>query len=150
MKKLFWIIPFSLAALIQLVPLKRPEIIEYNPGDLIKEEAVPDNIASLLKASCYDCHSNETVYPWYSNVAPVSWLVVRDIRVGREHLNFSQWDSLSNMQKAKWISKIIDEVSEEEMPMSIYTMMHQEAKLDEGDRKVMVDWASDMGKSLFE
>lgn len=150
MKKLFWIIPLALVLLIQVFPVNRPANKEDNSADFILSAVVPDNIANLLRTSCYDCHSMQTVYPWYSYVAPMSWLVVRDVSAGREQLNFSNWDSISSMQKAKWISGIIDEISEDEMPLSIYTLMHPNSKLTKNERKAMIDWATAMGESLFE
>ncbi|RLD69926.1 MAG: cytochrome C, partial [Bacteroidetes bacterium] len=99
---------------------------------------------------CYDCHSNETNYPWYSYVAPVSWLVGKDIREGREELNFSEWESLSKIDKAKHLDNIIDEVSDGDMPMNIYTIIHTDAKLSSEEIEQLANWAEDYAESLFE
>ena len=111
---------------------------------------LPDSVAMLLKNACYDCHSNETVFPWYSYVAPVSWLVNRDIRLGREHLNFSDWESKSKMDKASILGEIADEVELANMPMPIYIIMHPEAKLSTDERQLIIDWTDDFGEQLFE
>ena len=84
--------------LLQLIPSPLPVVRQENPKDLLKNNDIPAEIAGLLRTSCYDCHSNETRYPWYSYVAPVSWLVRRDTHEGREHLNFSDWQGLDKPQ----------------------------------------------------
>ena len=101
---------------------------------------VSQDVSILLKKSCYNCHSNETDYPWYSYVAPSSWLVVRDIRAAREELNFSIWQEYDMMDKLGKLDDISMEVREGRMPMRIYTLMHPSAKLDDQDRKLIVAW----------
>ena len=149
-KRLIWLIIILLIVLIQFIPNDKPEVILSNENDLIYNNKLPESAENILRTSCYDCHSNESLYPWYSYIAPVSWLVVRDIKVGREELNFSEWESQSKMDKAKNIDKIIDEVSDEEMPMAIYTLIHTDAKLTAEDRQLLVDWADNYAESLFE
>lgn len=149
-KKTIWITLLVIFIIIQLVPSGRPEVINKNPNDLLLNNSVPQNVEKMLRAACYDCHSNESVYPWYAYVAPVSFLVSRDIRVGRKELNFSDWKSLEKMDQAKLLDKIIEEVEEEEMPMAIYLPLHPEAKLSTADRKALTDWAEHFAESLFE
>ena len=103
----------------------------------------------MLKTSCYDCHSNQTVYPWYSSVAPVSWLVIRDTKEGRKELNFSNWEKYSKMDKAKLLDDISEEVEESEMPMPIYFIMHSDAKLSKENRDELVKWSQDYAENLF-
>lgn len=136
--------------IIQFIPTGRPEVIKQNPNDLILNNTIPDSIGSLLKNACYDCHSNETVYPWYAYVAPVSWLVVRDTKIGRGNMNFSEWESLSKIDKAKLLEDIIDEVGDGNMPMPIYILMHPEAKLTMHDREKLMEWSDEFAESLFE
>jgi len=148
--KLTLLIILLVLVAIQFIPADKPEVSLTNENDLIYNNQLPENVAALLKESCYDCHSNETIYPWYSYVAPVSWLVVRDIELGREELNFSQWESQSKIDKAKNLDKIIDEVIDENMPMPIYTIMHSNAKLSKENRQVLAEWAESYAESLFE
>jgi len=148
--KAFWLIIFFLFVIIQFVPAGKPDTIPENENDLIYNNHIPESIVNILKTSCYDCHSNETSFPWYSHVAPVSWLVNRDVIKGREELNFSEWESQSKMDKAKNIDKIINEVKGGKMPMRIYILMHSEAKLNEDARQQFVDWADNYAESLFE
>jgi len=149
MKKLL-IILVALFVVIQFIPANLPEVTVNNPDDLLKTTTVPDNIAQKLRASCYDCHSNETVYPWYSYLAPVSFLVSRDTREGRKKLNFSEWNKLSKVKKAKFLDEINDELEEGEMPMKIYTVIHRNAVLNDQDIKALQNWVDDYAESLFE
>jgi len=148
--KIIWIVLIATVVILQLIPSGRPEVIEENKDDLLANNMVPDTVAYLLKTACYDCHSNKTIYPWYSYVAPVSWLVARDTRLGREEMNFSDWESNDKMRKAKFLSDIVDVVSDGTMPMVIYPLMHPEAKLKKSDRQMIVDWADSYAESLFE
>lgn len=148
--KIIWIVLIAIVVVVQLIPSGLPDVISENKDDLILNSNVPDSVAYLLKNTCYDCHSNETAYPWYSYVAPVSWLVARDTKLGREELNFSNWAANDKMKMAKYLDDIIDEVSDGAMPMAIYPIMHPEAKLTKSDRQMIVDWAEDYAEGLFE
>ena len=131
-------VALGVVVVLVVMPLVRPT--RENPavtGDLV----TPPDVKSVLKKACYDCHSNETVWPWYSNVAPVSWLVARDVNEGRKHLNFSVWESYEQKRKDKKLEEIGEEVSEGEMPMAIYVPLHPEAKLSDAEKKLLVDWA---------
>lgn len=134
----------GLAALIvisQFIPNELPAVETSNLGDIIQSGIVEDDVAALLKNSCYSCHSNETHYPWYSYVAPSSWLVAKDVREGRDELNFSTWTSYSMMDKLAKLDDIVEEVKEGEMPMGIYTLIHPSAKLDDAQIQLIVTWA---------
>jgi hypothetical protein len=149
-KKIIWIVLIAAVVLIQVIPSGRPEVNLVNPDDLMVNNQLPDSVQQLLKNACYDCHSHESKYPWYAYVAPVSWLVVRDISTGREHLNFSAWESYSKMDKAKLLGEIGEEVEEGNMPMPIYILMHPEAKLTMKQRELLVNWTDKFAESLFE
>ena len=127
-----------------------PEVIQDNPEDLIANNEVPADVEHILRSSCYDCHSNETNYPWYSYVAPVSYLVAEDTEHGRRDLNFSTWESLDKIEKAEMLHEIAEEVEEGEMPMKIYTYTHSEARLSDEQREMIEEWAEEMAESLFE
>ncbi|MFO0598366.1 MAG: heme-binding domain-containing protein [Myxococcaceae bacterium] len=128
----------GVVAVLVLIQLLRPS--HENPP-VTGEITVPADVKAVLKRSCYDCHSNETVWPWYSNVAPISWLVARDVDEGREHLNFSEFASYEPGRAKKKLEEIELEVAGDEMPMAIYLPMHPDAKLSEADKKLIVDWA---------
>jgi hypothetical protein len=105
------------------------------------EIQAPADVQQILERSCYDCHSNETRWPWYSQVAPVMWLVAHDVDEGREHLNFSTWGGLSEKVKTKAKQEIAEVVEKGEMPMAYYVPLHAEAKLSDEDKRKIRAWA---------
>lgn len=127
---------------MQFIPVELPAVEPRPATDLLAAGEVPESIGSLLKTSCYDCHSMESTYPWYSRVAPTSWLVAKDVREAREELNFSKWTELPKRKKIKNLENIKDEVGEGHMPMPIYLVIHWDAKLSDEQRKQIVDWAN--------
>lgn len=140
--KLFPKVMIGFGAVLVLIQLARPT--QTNPPTTAEIQA-PAEVVTLLKRSCYDCHSNETKWPWYSQVAPVSWLVSRDVNDGRKHLNFSDWESYEPGRKLKKFKEIEEEVGEGEMPMAIYLPLHPEAKLTDAERTLLVEWAKRAG-----
>lgn len=108
--------------------------------DFISMTIAPDEIAIMLKTSCYDCHSNQPVYPWYTNIAPVSWWIKHHINEGSHHLNFSEWGTYSSRKQDHKLEECVEMVEENEMPMSSYTLMHGNAKLSEQQKKQLTDW----------
>jgi len=120
--------------IIQFVPVER-----VNPA-VTGEIQVPDAVKSIFETSCYDCHSNETEWPFYSYIAPVSWLVERDVTVGRKKLNFSKWDSYSLKRKKHKVEEIWEEVTEDNMPMFIYLITHPGASLDKEQKDILEEW----------
>ncbi|MCC7466398.1 MAG: heme-binding domain-containing protein [Saprospiraceae bacterium] len=105
----------------------------------------PAEITSILKSACYDCHSNETVYPWYSKIAPVSWWLANHINEGREHLNFSVYGQVSAEDKGKVMEEIAEVIQKNEMPLASYTWLHPEAKLSDAQKNTLVQWANSQG-----
>jgi hypothetical protein len=102
----------------------------------------PAEVVSVLKSACYDCHSNETVYPWYSQIAPLSWWLANHIREGREHLNFSEYGQISAEDKGKVKEEIAEVIQKNEMPLSSYTWLHPEAKLTDAQKNTLIQWAN--------
>ncbi|MCB9848978.1 MAG: heme-binding domain-containing protein [Phycisphaeraceae bacterium] len=120
---------------IQFRPVNRS-----NPPVTMVVDA-PPQVMSILKRSCFDCHSNETVWPWYSYVAPVSWLVADDVEEGREHVNFSAWDGYDAEDRADLIGECWKEVSRGKMPLKKYLRMHPDAALSQEDLVAIAEWA---------
>lgn len=121
---------------IQLIPTARAE----NPA--VEEEIVASaEVMHLLRRSCYDCHSNETSWPWYSRVAPARWLVHHDVLEGREHLNFSTWNRYDAEQRAEKLEELVEEVHEGKMPPWFYTPLHPGSGLSDPERAVLERWA---------
>ena len=119
---------------IQFIPVDRK-----NPPVTMDINA-PKNVASILRTSCYDCHSNETNWPWYSYVAPVSFMVAGDVEDGRKRLNFSEWDKYDTDKQIKLLVEMIEEVEKEEMPLTMYTFTHPNSKLDPNRIKLLKEW----------
>jgi hypothetical protein len=122
---------WTLAGLAILIQFVRP--VRSHPPVTQEIRWNSDATRTLAQATCYDCHSNETVWPWYSSVAPVSWLIARDVTEGREHLNFSTWDQPNHDSE-----EIIEMVEGGEMPPRSYALMHPEARLGEGSRAALL------------
>jgi hypothetical protein len=133
---------------IQLVPAKRPAVSSSNPNDFLLAETVPLEVANILRSACYDCHSNETKYPWYTNIAPVKWMMYDHINEGRDELNFSEWTTFSPKRKARKMEEVAEEVEEGHMPEKSYTWMHKEARLSDEQKEVLVNWAKEMHTRL--
>jgi hypothetical protein len=151
MKKVLKISVIALAAIFIVIQLYRPErfsTYEIAPAHITKQLNVPANVENILKRSCYDCHSNHTTWPWYSNVAPVSWLVIADVTGGRKKMNFSEWGKMSRSKQEIKLDKICDEVSEGEMPLRQYLMIHKEAELTQAEKDILCKWAEGESKKL--
>jgi Haem-binding domain len=103
---------------------------------------VTPQVAAIMDRACQDCHSNTTRWPWYSNVAPVSWFVIDHVNHARTHLNLSEWGSLDNRQADKKLEEICEEVEDGKMPLESYTYIHWSAKLSPGDVKTLCDWTA--------
>ena len=146
------IIAFIIVVLIaiQLYPVDKPEVIVDNPNDLIATTTIPKNIASKLKGACYDCHSNESKLPWYSNIAPSKWWVYKHINKGRKELNFSNWNTYNKEDKAELLDDISTVLYDEEMPLKNYTVFHSEAKLTDEDKEAIINWTDEILESLYE
>ena len=108
--------------------------------DLISATAAPSDIGDMLKNTCYDCHSYTTSYPWYTNVAPLSWLLGGHVKGGRMQVNFSEWDKLTQEKKKAKLLDCIEVLESNKMPMKSYTWMHSEAKLSDDDRLRLINW----------
>jgi hypothetical protein len=113
---------------------------EVTPAHITKVMTVPANVEGILKRSCYDCHSNHTTWPWYSSVAPVSWLVAEDVEHGRKKMNFSEWTKLSEAKREARLNEICEQVKSDEMPMPKYLLMHSDAKLSQADKDILCKW----------
>ena len=129
------VIILAIIIIPQFIPVKRdnPSVVaDFNENPAVK---------AIFDRSCYDCHSNETVWPWYSRIAPISWQVAHDVHEGREHLNFSEWGSYSDRRLEHAREEILEETQSGEMPLGMYLVIHSGAKLSEEDKQVIAAWA---------
>lgn len=143
MKKIALLSIIVIVIILQFIPVKIPENKEITQNDIVKAGYMSEDINIILKTSCYDCHSNQSKFPWYSYVAPVKWLVVRDVSKGREELNFSEWNSFDNRRKIRKLGEIKEQVEKGEMPMFIYTAIHRSAKLSDDQKKILIAWTEE-------
>lgn len=120
---------------------------EYDPAkDFIFINQPEEQMANMIRGACYDCHSNDTQYPWYSNVAPVSWWIQDHIEEGREHLNFSTWADYDNKKADHKLEEAAEEVEEGEMPLKPYAWIHEPSNLSQEEREKMVAYFNDLRK----
>jgi len=110
------------------------------PHDITHYVHVPDTVMAILKSSCYDCHSNHTEYPWYTNINPVGWWMRGHINDGKRGLNFSDLSSMDNQKIAKRLTGVARETAKGDMPLPSYTWIHTYAKLDAGQRQIIKEW----------
>jgi hypothetical protein len=134
-----FLIAVVLVVIIQFIPVKRA-----NPPVEADFDG-PRDVATVLKNSCYDCHSNEARWPWYSRVAPASWLVAHDVKEARERMNFSLWGTYEASRQEKLAEEIWEEVEDGEMPLRKYLLAHPEARLSEDARESLSEWSIEVG-----
>ena len=105
------------------------------------DTAVPAPVRSALRGACFDCHSNETRWPWYSSVPVVSWLIEHDVSEGRAQLNFSTWHDYTTFERADLLDKVCDKAKKREMPLWQYRILHRESRLTESDVAALCRWS---------
>jgi hypothetical protein len=145
----------SIAVLTILIVMQVFRIDKTNPpvvpeNDFLTLNAASVDVRNIIKASCYDCHSNTSIYPWYTNVAPVSWWIKHHINEGRKHLNFSDWGKYTAKKADHKLEECVEMIQEGEMPMSSYTIIHSETKLSEEQKLMLVNWFSSLRKPEVE
>lgn len=143
-KVIKWLL-IVVACLFLIAQFKRPA--KTNPAvdqsDALEAHIQLDpQIAAILDRSCNDCHSNKTRWPWYANVAPMSWFVIDHVNEGRENLNFSEWGKYSSQERKALLGQFCDLVTEGWMPLSSYTPLHPGSKLSDHDKRLICQWAA--------
>lgn len=116
--------------------------------DFTKVYGVPGNVQTVLQNACYDCHSNNTSYPWYSNIQPIAWMMARHINSGKDKLNFSDFGSYTSRRQISKLKGIANQVKDDEMPISSYRMMHKNANLTKEEKLLIMDWMNKTADSL--
>ena len=132
----------AMAAVVFLVVAQAFRIDKNNPP-VEGEVTAPPQVKEVMRRSCYGCHSNEVVWPWYADVAPASWLVAYDVHEGRAELNFSVWGTYSPAKRQKKLREIAETITSGEMPPWYYVYpMHRDARLSAADREAFMEWIS--------
>jgi hypothetical protein len=117
-------------------PVTEAETLESAPPP------VPENVQAILKRSCYDCHSNTTVYPWYSKIQPSAWFLKDHIEDARKELNFSVWNTYNTKKKRKKLEEMCEQLEGKTMPLPSYLWIHWDAKVSDDEGKILCDWAT--------
>jgi len=138
------IVAFSFVAILFIAQAIR--IDRTNP-DVLSDLTAAPGVKPILQRACYNCHSNETVWPWYSGVAPVSWLVGSDVKEGREHMNFSEWGTYDSGTQSHKLRGISEEVKSGDMPPWYYKLIHGEARLTASERDQILAWTEEAIKA---
>tara|TARA_Y100000588_G_scaffold47172_1_gene44495 strand:+ start:223 stop:675 length:453 start_codon:yes stop_codon:yes gene_type:complete len=133
---------------IQFIPTTRNQSDTVPETDFMLVNNVPENIQNKLQVSCYDCHSNNTQYPWYNKIQPVAWFLEDHIKEGKAELNFNEWDSLSSRRKASKLRSIIKQIENGEMPLDSYTLIHSEATFTEAKAEELINFITQLKDSL--
>ena len=134
----------GILAIFILIQFFRPEKNnsknEMNAMSTVME--IPVEVTKIIQTSCADCHTNSTNYPWYSEIAPVSWYLAQHVKEGKEHLNFSEWTTYNKDQQEHIIKDLKEVLNDREMPLKSYLLIHKDAKLTENQYQIMYDWAN--------
>lgn len=130
----------AVVVLLQLIPVDRSNP-EYDEGkDFLSATQASTEVTEIVKAACYDCHSHQTVWPWYAYVAPASWVISNHVEEGRDELNFSEWTEYETGKKDHKLEECIEALTEGWMPEQSYVRLHKEAKLTDEQRAVLVNF----------
>lgn len=133
---------------IQFIPSRTNQDKAVPASDFMVINGVPENIRHILRTTCYNCHSNNTNYPWYSRVQPIGWFLQNHIDKGKADLNFSEFGSYSVRRQKSKLRSMVSQVEKGEMPLTSYTFIHREARLSQENKKVLIDYLNALKDSL--
>ena len=133
---------------IQFMPTELNQSNIVPKTDFLLVNNTPKNISTLLQTSCYDCHSSNTSYPWYNKIQPIAWFLENHIADGKEELNFNNWDTYSTRRKNSKLKSIINQIKNNEMPLSSYTLIHKNAKLSTSEKTLVIDYIKKLKGNL--
>ncbi len=144
-KVLFWVLIGFV--LIQFIPVDKTNAAVKSSVNFVDVKKTPPKISALIKSACYDCHSNETIYPKYAYFAPFSWSIKSHVNEGREHLNFSVWGTYNVDLKKSMLDKSIQTIQSKAMPLPGYIVYHKDANLSEAERTLLTKYFEEIIKS---
>lgn len=146
-KKILWALLIIFIA-IQFIQPARNKNGQVLPTDITNQYQVHENVKRLLVNACYDCHSNNTNYPWYTNIQPMGWMMARHVNRGKKELNFSDFGSYSVRRQISKLKGIAGQIKDDEMPLFSYEMMHKNARLSESEKQMIIRWMTKTADSL--
>ena len=147
LKIIAWIALGALVV-IQFFPTDKNESYTTPETDFVLVNKVPSEIENQLMQSCYDCHSNNTVYPWYSKIQPAAWFLEDHIKEGKAELNFNEWDNYSDRRKNSKLRSIIKQIENGEMPLDSYTLIHRDAIFSEKEKEAVLNYMKTLKDDL--
>jgi len=142
MAKKIALIAIVLIVLIQFFKPEKNISASPQPMAIGTQYAVPPEVGSVLKTACNDCHSNNTRYPWYSNIQPFAWFLSDHVKDGKKELNFDEFNSYSFKKQDHKLKEVVEVIQEGEMPLTSYTLVHTDAKLNKEQQQQLIDWAN--------
>lgn len=134
--------------LIQFIKPAKNQSTAVTPDDIFANFQSADSTKQLIRTACYDCHSNNTVYPWYAEIQPVAWWLADHVNEGKSELNFSEFASYKPKKADHKLEEVIEMIQEGEMPLKSYTLIHGEAKLSEEQKTSIINWAEGLRNQI--
>jgi hypothetical protein len=127
--------------IIQFIQPAHNTSVQILATDISKTVSISDSVKTLLKITCYDCHSNNTTYPWYSNIQPMGWLMAYHIKQAKSQLNFSEFSTYSQRRQLSKLDGIANSIKDDIMPLKSYKMIHKNAQLSAKEKVLLINWA---------
>lgn len=146
-KKILIVLLIALVV-IQFFHPKKNQSTTESPNAIAKTYSVPPEVKDILKVSCNDCHSNNTAYPWYNNIQPVTWWMNNHVEDGKKELNFDEFANYKPKRMQRKMHEIIEQVKEGEMPLNSYLWIHKNAKLSDTQKQTLLNWAQQLMDSV--
>lgn len=146
-KKIFLALLLAFIA-IQFIQPAQNKSEQVLPTGFSKLYVVPDSVQAILQNACYDCHSNNTNYPWYSNIQPFAWMMANHIKNGKKKINFSDFGNNSTRKQLSKLKEILNQVEDDEMPILSYRLMHKNARLTQEEKTLLINWFNAKAESL--
>lgn len=150
--KMFKQIIISLAivlVLIQFIPVKKNVSTIPSVAGIETKYKVPADVKQILQTACNDCHSNNTQYPWYNKIQPITWYLNNHVKDGKRHLNLDSFANYPAKKQAHKMDEFVEQIQEGEMPLSSYTLIHTDAKLTEVQKEILINWASGVKQQIL-
>ena len=133
---------------IQFIKPVKNQSDAVTPNDIFANYQAADSTKQLIRTACYDCHSNNTVYPWYAEIQPLAWWLADHVKEGKSELNFSEFASYKPKKADHKLEEVIEMIQEGEMPLKSYTLIHANAKLSDGQKKAIITWAEGLRSQI--
>ena len=148
MKKKLLLLLLVVFVAIQFIHPKRNESTDLQTTDISTIYKVPVDVSNILNKACNDCHSNNTIYPWYATIQPVAWWLNDHIQEGKGEINFNEFASYAPAKQYHKLEEFKKQIDEDEMPLSSYTLIHTNAKLTDSEKKTLTNWSEDIRNQM--